>query len=337
MFKRFGFFILPVLLVFGALTALWLFTRPPAVKTAPVVTGTAVEAVYATAVVEPVSWAAVAPVRTGRLAEINVKEGDIVRKGDILARLDDADLRAQLREEEAKAANFASEFKRAEGLIKSGAIAKESYDQRKTNLTQSQARIATLEEQIRQLALIAPLDGTVLWRDVESGEVKSAGAEIFWVGPPRPLRLNAEIDEEDIPKIISGQRVLITADAFPGEALEGKIDRVSPKGDTVNKSYRAYMSLPDDTKLMIGMTVETNTIIKTKENALLVPVEAVDDGPALWIAAKENGGYKARKIAVKTDIRDEEHAEITAGVKDGDRVILPPWSTLSDGDAVRLK
>ena len=279
---------------------------PKSYKTVKVSTGKAVEAVYATAVVEPVTWAAIAPIKTGRIVEVNVDEGDIVNMGDILARLDDADYRAHLKEEQALARYYRDNLARSAKLLKKGFDSQEKYDARKTDLARTDARIGMLKEQIRQLALAAPMDGTVLWRDVELGEVKPAGEALFWVGKPSPLRLEAEVDEEDIPKIKSGQSVLITADAFPDEFMEGLVHWISPKGDPVNKSYRVYVTLPEDTKLMIGMTVETNTIVQEKDSVLLVPAEAVVEGPALWVA--ENN--KTRKIRVKIGTRGEVKIEI---------------------------
>jgi len=311
----------------------WQYSKPQAVHVLPVTKGKAIEAVYATAIVEPVTWAAIAPIKTGRIVELNVDEGNVVNTGDILARLDDADYQARVLENEALEEYYANEFERAQKLIKTGAISKEKYDQRKTQLAQIRAKISMFKEQIRQLALTAPMDGTVLWRDVELGEVKEAGKPLFWVGQPRPLRLEAEVDEEDIPKIKSGQSVLITADAFPEEVLEGLVHWISPKGDPVSKSYRVYITLPEDTKLMIGMTVETNTIVKRKDSALLIPAKALLEGSKVWIAHDD----KAHKVAVKTGIQGEEKIEVLDGVKENDLIIVPPFDNLSDGSEIRTR
>ncbi len=332
--KRLPFYLVGALACTGFIAlVLWQSSRPQIVKIVEVSKGQAIEAVYATAVVEPVTWAAIAPIKTGRIVELNVDEGDIVNTGDVLARLDDADYRAHLREEEELARYYRDNLARSKKLLEKGFDSQEKYDARKTDLARTQARASMLKEQIRQLALIAPMDGTVLWRDVELGEVKEAGASIFWVGQPKPLRLEAEVDEEDIPKIKSGQSVLITADAFPGEVMEGLVHWISPKGDPVNKSYRVYVTLPEDTKLMIGMTVEINTIVQEKADALLAPAEVVMEGPALWVS--ENN--KARKIPIKTGIRGEEQIEILDGVKEGAQIILPPFNGLRDGAELRIK
>ncbi len=336
--KKYLFIGLGIVAVVLILALSWTSTRPAGYVLAKGETGKAVEAVYATAVVEPLAWAAIAPIMTGRIMEVNVEEGDQVKIGDILARLDDSDLRAQLDESRALETYHAAEFERAEKLIKTGALSEDKYEQRKSSLIQTRARSSMLEQQIQQLAMASPMNGTVLWRDVELGEVKEGGKPLFWVGQPLPLRLEAEVDEEDIPKIKSGQTVLITADAFPGEVMQGILHWVSPKGDPVNKSYRVYVTLPEDTKLMIGMTVETNTVVQEKEGALLIPLNALSEDGYVWRAESGTGRkLMVRRQTVKAGIRGENKVEILEGLKEGDQVVLPPFDGLSDGAVIQAR
>lgn len=330
-----------VMLLLCAVIFFWNTATSQSYKITSLQTGAAIEAVYATAVVEPVIWSAISPLKTGQITEIFVKEGDAVKTGDVLAKLDDADLLAQLREQEALAAFYEENTERAKTLLSNKTISSKEYDQRKTDLTRTNARMEVLQEQIRQMSLIAPTDGIVLWRDVEPGEVKIAGTPLFWVGQPRPLRLKAEIDEEDIPKIRTGQKVYITADAFPDTVFEGTVSQITPKGDPVNKSYRAYIDLPDDTSLMIGMTVETNTVIQEKENARLAPVETLitsqNGKTEIWIVRQEALRNIAQKTSVNTGIRGETHVEILDDLPEGTIVLLPPFAELQDGDSIRIE
>ena len=316
---------------------LWRGGAAPALAVATVSPGKAVEAVYATATVEPLTWSAIAPIKTGRIVEISAKEGDEVKAGDILARLDDGDLRAQLVRQEALQVLQTLDLNRAKELIDKKGISQQAYDAAVSALAQTQAGITTIKEQISQLALTAPMDGTVLWRDVEPGEVKTGGLPIFWVGQPKPLRLKTDVDEEDIPLIRPGQNVLITADAFPSKILEGKVDWISPKGNTLNKSYRVYVALPDNTPLMIGMTVETNTITQEKENALLIPSSALIEGPAVWQVVRKNGASVLKKQAVTPGIKGAQKTEILSGLAQGDRVVTMPVTSLKDGQRIYTK
>lgn len=299
--------------------------------------GPAVDAVYATAVVEPRRWSEVAPLRTGRIVEVLYNEGVRVPTGVPLARMDDGDLRAQLAEANSDVEFRNGERDRAEKLLAEKNISQQRYDEIRTALEQAMARQKMLDEQIRQMTVFAPINGMILWRDVEPGEVKQSGQTIFWIGEPKPLRLEAEVDEQDIPRIRRGQKVLITADAFSGQVLQGTVDSITPKGDPVNKSYRVFMSLPENTPLMIGMTVETNTVIRFKPDAVLVPSSALRD-KTIWSAHKrQDGAYEARKITAVPGVTGEKTTEVLEGVSIDDLVISDPPSGLSDGKLVRIE
>ncbi len=82
------------------------------------------------------------------------------------------------------------------------------------------------------------MDGVVLRRDGEVGEIAEAGQILFRVGVPKPLQVVAEVNEEDIPRVALGQTVLLRTDAFPDRRLEGKVREITPMGDVVAKTYR---------------------------------------------------------------------------------------------------
>lgn len=301
------------------------------------VKGAAIDAVYATAVVEPRLWSKIAPLRTGRIVEVLFDEGVRIPSDAPLARMDDGDLRAQLAAAQSDIDFRRAEFERAEKLAATDATSRRKLDEARTALEQAQANGRMLEEQVRQMTIFSPINGVILWRGVEPGEVKQSGQTIFWIGEPKPLRLEAEVDEQDIPRIRRGQKVLITADAFPGQVLSGEVESVTPKGDPVSKSYRVFVSLPDETPLMIGMTVETNTIVAYKPDALLVPASAVRDG-AVWVASSHGDGNAAvRKASVAIGVRGEKVIEVVEGIGSDDFVIASPPESLAEGDLVSVE
>jgi RND family efflux transporter MFP subunit len=142
----------------------------------------------------------------------------------------------------------------------------------------------------------------------------------------------AEVDEEDIPRVVVGQPVLIAADGFPGRTLSGKVDRITPKGDPVNKNYRVRVLLPDDTPLLIGMTVETNIVVRRIEDAVLAPVDAVVDG-RVWVV--EDGRVRAR--TVETGIRGRDRFQILNGLRPEEIVVVAPPEGLKEGARVRWR
>src|SRR5262245_62309560 len=114
------------------------------------------------------------------------------------------------------------------------------------------------------------MDGVVLRRDGEVGEIAEVGQILFRVGVLKPLQVVAEVNEEDIPRVSVGQTVLLRTDAFAGRRLEGTVHEITPMGDAVAKTYRIRVALPDDTPLHVGMSVEGNVIAREKPGALVV-------------------------------------------------------------------
>lgn len=323
-------FAFATLLLTAAAAGGFYWLSAPVVRTAMAVRGPAVQAVYATGVVEPVNWAKVTPLLRGRIAEICACEGNDVRKGDVLARLDDREARAQLAELEARRAFLESEVERSRQLVERRVVTPQAYERTVSESGQVRAAIAAARERLNYLVLRSPLDGVVLRKDGEVGEVAEPGQVLFWVGQPTPLWIVAEVDEEDIPDVRPGQRTLIKADAFVGRTLEGSVQQITPKGDPVNKNYRVRIALPGDTPLMIGMTTELNIVIRRKEDVLLVPTDAVSSA-RVWLV----DGDRVTPRSVTTGIRGGNRVEIVDGLTGGERIVVAPPADLADGTRVR--
>jgi RND family efflux transporter MFP subunit len=321
----------PIAVIAAIAVGIYWYRIPTVVVVSPS-TGPAVQAVYATGVVEPVYWAKVTPLMRGRIAEICACEGKTVQKGERLARLDDREERARLAELEARAEFLAAELARYRQLQERRVVSSQAYERAVSEYGQNRAAIAAAKERLRQLDLRAPLDGVVLRKDGEVGEVAEPGDVLFWVGQPKPLWIVAEVDEEDIPQVVEGQSVLIRADAYPSRVLGGTVSQITPKGDPINKNYRVRIALPDDTPLHIGMTTEINVVVRRVDSALLVPAETVTNG-SVWIVRAGT----VTKQPVETGIRGDGKIQITKGLSVEDRVVVAPPESLAEGGRVRVR
>jgi RND family efflux transporter MFP subunit len=199
------------------------------------------------------------------------------------------------------------------------------------DLRQVQALIAVQSEKISEYTITSPIDGIVLRRDGQIGEIAEVGQVLFRVGEPKPLQVVAEVNEEDIPRVSVGQVVLLRTEAFAERRLEGKVREITPMGDVAAKTYRIKIALPSDTPLLPGMSVEANVITREKPNALLVPADALQ-GSAVFVI----DGSRVRKREVKIGIRGARNIEILAGLDEGDRVASPAATGLTDGSRVRV-
>lgn len=320
------------LIVAGAAGAMaWRYSQWPRVAAVAAARGTAVEIVYATGGVEPVHWAKVASVIRDRIVEICDCEGKTVAKGDLLAHLDDGEAQAQMKELRARETFLKNEMSRVSDLIARGVATTQAYERASMDLQQVQGLIAVQLERIADYTIRAPMDGVVLRRDGEIGEIAEAGQILFRVGVPAPLQVVAEVNEEDIPRVALGQVVLFRTDAFPDRRLEGRIREITPMGDVAAKTFRIKAALPADTPLKPGMSVEANIITREKPNALLVPADAVLDN-AVYVV---EGGHAHRRV-VTVDIRGTRAVEVLDGVKEGERVASPAPAGLKDGARLRV-
>lgn len=295
--------------------------------------GQAVQAVYATGTVEPTVMIPIAPRLGARLAALFADEGHEVAEGAPLGRLEDEDLRKTLEETEIRLFQSKAEYDRRAALAGTGAIAAEAVERAKSDYQAAQAARARARANLDYMRLAAPAAGTIIRRDGEVGEMIPAGQPVFWMSCCAGLRITAEVDEEDIALVRPGQDVAIRADAFPDRIFDGTVRSITPKGDPVARSYRVRIALGGDTPLMIGMTAETNIIIRQDENALLLPAGAVEDGAA-WLV---RDGRLARR-AVETGARSSAFVEIRDGLGEDDIVLRDPAGAgAEEGRAVQAR
>jgi len=329
--KRRNLLIATAIVLLLAATGWYRFGRGPEVTAAAATRGTAVEIVYATGGVEPVRWSKVASLVRDRIVEICDCEGKAVAKGDVLARLDDREVKAQLEDLKAREAFLKREMSRVSELITRGAATTQNYERTSMDLGQVQAQIAVQLEKINDYTIVAPMDGVVLRRDGEIGEIAEVGQILYRVGVPKPLQVVAEVNEEDIPRVAIGQTALFRTDAFPDRRLQGKVSEITPMGDIAAKTFRVKIAQPEDTPLKPGMSVEANIVTREKPNALLIPADAVQ-GNAVFVL----DGSQVRKREVTIGIRGTRVVEVLSGLTDGERVASPAATDLTDGARVRV-
>jgi RND family efflux transporter MFP subunit len=290
------------------------------------------EAIYGTGTVEPARWAKVVPLQRRRLVDLCTCEGQTVKAGQVLGRQDDAEERSAMNELQLSSQQAQRDLERAEkDRTKSDATQKE-YEQRWTQAAEYKSRVAAQQVRIDQLVLRAPLDGMVLRRDGEVGEIAGPTDVLFWVGPPLPMQVIAEVNEEEINRIAVGQKAFLRSEAFPGTALRASVSQITPKGDPTRKTFRVYLLLPNDTPLRIGMSVEANIIFREKPSAIVVPAEAVA-GDAVEVV---NNG-KLERVPVRVGIRGSRNVEVIGDVSRGMAVLSPFRPDLADGTRVRTE
>jgi membrane fusion protein (multidrug efflux system) len=308
------------------------YLRPRDVAVATVARRSVAEIVYATGVVEPVRWAKVVPQVREHIVDLCQCEGQDVKAGDVLARQDDRIELDTLAELEARHAQATRDYERLLALSERGVTSRAQVEQAQTSRDSLRALIGVQKNRIAQLVLRAPVDGVVLREDGEIGEIVDTSDVLFWVGQPKPLQVVAEVNEEDVPRVMVGQKVLLRNDGFAGHALAAAVASITPKGDPVNKTFRVYLSLPDDTPLQIGMSVEANIVVRETFAAMVIPPEALV-GDTVFVV--DGDRVANRKVVI--GLRGTRAIEVREGLAEGERVVAPASGELSVGQRVRIR
>jgi membrane fusion protein, multidrug efflux system len=308
------------------------FLAPQELRVVNPTRGTAVQAVYATGTVEPTVMVPIAPRTSARLMELSVDEGSTVKKDQVLARMEADDLIGSLKELQAREIDARLDYDRKAKLLETGNATRETRDQAKANWDAARAAMSRAQSQVNFMKLVAPADGTIIRRDGEIGQLIPVNQAVLWMSCCAPLRVSAEVDEEDIAMVQPGQEVLIQADAFPNQTFKGKVQSITPKGDPVARSYRVRIELPLDTPLLIGMTAETNIMISETANALLIPSSAVKkNAEKVWVVKD----HKLIEQKITVGARGQQQVEIKSGLSEDDMVVLQPNDKLVADQTVR--
>jgi len=320
--------VLLALLCLAAGAAYW-FSAPPSMTVIQPRRGPAVQAVYATGTVEPTVMVPISAHNMARLVELDADEGSTVVKGQLLAKLEDDDLRRAVEVTEAEERYTKAELDRLAVLVERQVVSRSTYDRAKADWEKARAAAARAAAEAGYLQLVAPAAGTVIRRDGEIGQMIGANQTVFWLYSNAPLRISAEVDEEDIAQVRPGQQVLIRSDALPGQTFHGQVQAVTPKGDPVARSYRVRITLLAGTPLMIGMTTETNIILRQSDHALLLPAGSVQQD-TVWRV--EDGHLSPQKVRIGA--KGATEIEILEGVGEGDWIVVAPSPSLKGGQQV---
>jgi RND family efflux transporter MFP subunit len=225
-----------------------------------------------------------------------------------------------------------TQYERLQELVRRKVIAKVELDRARSDLDAAEAALERARARRGFMTLTAPADGLIIRRDGEIGQFIPVGQAVFYLSCCAPLRVTAEVDEEDILRVRVGQKAVLRADALPDQVLDGEVSEITPKGDPIARSYRVLIRLANPEKLRVGMTVDANLIVSERENALLVPSTAVQNG-VVWVV--EDGRLHRR--AVRTGVTGAVRTEIIEGLSPEAKVVEMPSEKLRDDRAARIR
>lgn len=276
------------------------------------------------------------PEVSGRISAIGFKDGQVVRKGQMLIALDNSLNAAEVAQMQAENDLALANLKRSEDLASRKFISSSAQDTAASNAQVADAKLKLAQARLSKMRILAPFDGVVGIRGVSLGDYVKDGTDLVNVEDVRILKVDFRLPERNLTQIKVGQTIEVVADALPGERFSGNIDAINPRIDANGRSLELRARL-DNTggKLRPGMFVRVRVIVGERTNALLVPEEAiVPQGSEFFIYKVVDG--QARRVPVKIGVRRDALVEIVDGLTTGDQVVTAGMRLSRDGQPVRV-
>lgn len=272
---------------------------------------------------------------SGKIVNIYFSEGSKVKKGELLAKVNDGPLQAQLKKLEAQLQLAQDRVYRQNALLEKDAVSKEAYEQVLTDLATLRADIELIKENIAQTELRAPFDGIIGLRQVSEGSYASTGTIIATLTKISPLKIEFAIPERYASEIKQGMGLDFSIEGHL-EPLQAKIYATESKVDEVTHTLPVRALYPNlHEKLLPGRFA--NIRIKTKEitNAIAIPTEAIVPEMGVdKVFLYKNG--KAQPVTITKGIRNEERVQILKGLTPGDTILTSGTMQLRTGLNVSL-
>ena len=279
----------------------------------------------------------IAPEIAGRVVALGFKEGERVRKGQPLVKLDTAILDAELKQLQADLSLARDTFERNRSLSQRGVGTQVALDEATAKLASAEARVQLSQAKLAQSTISAPFDGVVGLRSVSVGDFVSVGKTLITLTNIDPIKVDFRVPEIFLSRVKVGQSVALKVDAVAGREFEGRIFAIDPVVDINGRAIRLRATVPNaDLMLKPGLFARIVIQVDQRDNAMVVPETAVmPDGVGKMIYIVENG--KAKRVPVEIGKRLPGKVEIVKGVTPGMQIVTAGQMRLRDGATVAIK
>lgn len=270
----------------------------------------------------------------GKVVYVGVKEGDVIGKGHVIAKIDDTMLKLQLESAEIQLESIMLDLKRYENLSKGDAIPAVQLEKTDIQRKSVEVQIKTLKEQISRTTIVAPFSGVVSMKTFDLGSVLSIGNALLQLTDISVLKLNLNIPEREITRFKEGMHTEVTCDVYSQQVYDGTVTMVGEKGDESHnfpveitvKNSKVNPLRPG----MFGSVVIGNTASKS---SVAIPVGALVGTIKQPQVYKIQDG-KAHLLNITVGVTTNEYLEVVSGLSEGDEVVTVGQLNLYDGAPV---
>jgi len=322
----------------GAGWAIFVYLRPTAVTVAEVVVREMAPAIQGVGTVEAKVVVQVGAKITGRVVILLVDQGDVVERGQLLARLDDAEHIAALRQAEAALARARAtealarvNAERWRQLHAEGGVSSVDMDVRVTEavaadneLRNAEATLALARARLADTVIVSPLDGYVVRRDLEPGATVTPGTSILKIADPRTAWVTVHVDERESGAIAVEDQAEIFLRSLPGRILTGRVARVQRESDRVTEQLAVDIGFVEQPpRLTLGEQAEA-IIRPAPHRAVAVPVASLvrtPDGPGVWMVVDGRLRFRPARFGL---VDADGWVEVIQGLRPGEQAVLGP-------------
>jgi RND family efflux transporter MFP subunit len=273
----------------------------------------------------------IVPQTAGRIVKINVEIGDRVRKGQVLAEID----KAQLQQAQLQLSNAAVELERLKALYDAGGLSKSDLDAVELQYNVAKTQVDNL---IENTTLLSPIDGVITARNYDAGDMYAMSAPIFTVEQIKPVKLLVGVSESDYSKVKKGDKVTVKADAFEDLTFDGKIERIYPTIDPTTRTFTMEVVVPNNySTLRPGMFARVTVNFGVNRSVVVPDVAVVKQqgsGERFVYVLNEDGTVSYKKIELGRRMGTEY--EVLSGLTDSTMVVTGGQIRLKDGIKVSV-
>lgn len=308
---------------------------PVVVETGRVIQGDITATYAGTATLEAEHETKVVAEVGGVVLALEAEEGQVVRKGQLLARLDADRARLLLRQAEAMRQRSAHADERNERLMQKQLISRNAYEENKSDLATRAVEVDLARLTLSKSAIVAPFDGVVTRRWVKQGQLLKANDPAYEVADFRDLKARLRVPERASIAIRPGQVVHFRADVFSDKNFEARVERVSPVVDAKSGTVEILVAVDNRSgKLRPGLFCRLDVAYDTVTAALLVPKAAVmtDTGASSVFVVQEG---KVHKVTVELGYESGSQVQVLSGLTSGAEVVVAGHNALAEGTAVQ--
>jgi membrane fusion protein, multidrug efflux system len=309
-----------------------------AIKTEPVTEAVRSEPIFVSGTVASSDEAKLSFKIGGIIRRILVEEGQTVRKGQLLASLDQTEINAQVSQAQYATEKAERDQKRVQNMLRDTAATLEQMQNATTgyDLARQNLQIAKFNQTYSQIT--SPIDGTVTRKFMNEGELAGVGSPVVMIASNRRSDwvVKVGVSDKDWARLKTGDRAAIYLDAYPDDTLSGTVTRLAQAADPMNKLYEIEIRLdPKGKRLATGLFAKVELKPSQSRTYAVVPVEAIVEGNGREAYVYVNNQGKAKRLTVTVGYLDGDQVLITSGLENTKSVITAGSAFLTEGSSIK--